>query len=104
MNISDQLEIVSGFLSFYNQNQDFFKSFEHIYLFGSVLSDAPFPNDIDLLLVYPRFKNELLSDINRIKKQAKHFFYIPVDITVLSIAELDQTAFLSKIKHYYKIK
>ena len=104
MTISDQLEIVSGFLSFYNQNQDFFKSFEYIYLFGSVLSDAPFPNDIDLLLVYPRFKNELLSDINRIKKQAKHFFDIPVDITVLSIAELDQTAFLSKIKHYYKIK
>ena len=104
MHISNRSDIASRFLSFYIQNQNSFKSFERIYIFGSVLSNNSFPNDIDILHVYSSFKNEILVDINKITEQTNHLFDIPLDITVLSIAELNQTAFLSRIKHYYRIK
>lgn len=104
MNTSNQSKIVNGVLDFYNLNQDLFKSFKRIYLFGSILSGNSFINDIDLLLVYSSFKNELLVDINLIIEQTNHWFDIPVDITALSVTELYQTAFLSRIKKYYRIK
>ena len=38
---------------------ELFKSFKSVYLFGSILNENRSPNDIDLLLVYKDFSNQL---------------------------------------------
>ena len=44
------------------QNIYLFSLFENVYLFGSILDDSKFSNDIDLLLIYSSYSNRILDD------------------------------------------
>ena len=82
-----------------------FDSFEHVYLFGSVLKSEKIYNDIDILVIYIKYSNRINNDILTISDELEKASGLPVDLTVLSVEEEKDTAFLEKIKpHYLKIK
>lgn len=81
-----------------------FNSFDNVYLFGSVLCEDLCPKDIDLLLVYSKYSNQLLNNIHLIRSNLQNEFNEPIDLTVLSFDELEETDFLKRIKLYYQIK
>lgn len=82
-----------------------FKSFEHVYLFGSVLDFDEIHNDIDILLIYKEYSNIITSDLQQISAVLEKATGMLIDITSLSVEEEKDTAFLEKIKlRYLKIK
>ena len=82
-----------------------FKNFEDVYLFGSALYEDKAPNDIDILLVYSQYSSDLIKSLNSIKSILSKIFDIPVDLTVLSNEELEETNFLEKLNfNYIKLK
>ena len=104
LNMSDQLSIKDRFIYFYLKNKYLFDSFEHVYLFGSIIKDKDFPNDIDLLLVYSKYSERLLFEKNQICSLIEYALDISVDITMLSVYELHDTIFLDRIVKYYQLK
>ncbi len=88
---------------FYDHNKELFALFENVYLFGSLLYND-YSNDVDMLLVYEKYKPELLYEVERIADEIENVLDLPVDLTVLSLEELYDTEFLSKIKEYRIIK
>ena len=77
--------------------------FKHIYLFGSVLDVNKYPNDIDILLIYNVYTDDVRQKANHIKKLLEDEFEIPVDLTLLSVNEEKEVDFLSRI-HWLCIK
>lgn len=87
------------------QNIYLFSLFENVYLFGSILDDSKFSNDIDLLLIYSSYSNRILDDLNQISSVLETMYRLPVDFTVLSIEEEKDIEFLRKIyPKYIKLK
>lgn len=80
-----------------------FNIFKHVYLFGSVLNVDRVPNDIDILLIYDVYTDEVIQKANHIKKLLEEEFEIPVDLTLLSVNEEKEVGFLSRI-HWLCIK
>ena len=78
-----------------------FKNFENVYLFGSVLYEDKAPNDIDILLVYSQYSSDLIKNLNNINSILSKMFEIPIDLTVLSTEELENTNFLKKLNFNY---
>lgn len=80
-------------------------SFEHVYLFGSILDPDRESNDIDVLLIYKEFSDRLREDLRLFIGKLESFTGLIVDTTVLSIKEEEDTAFLSRInQRYLRIK
>ena len=77
--------------------------FKHIYLFGSVLDVNKSPNDIDILLIYDVYIDEVRQKANHMKKLLEEEFELPVDFTLLSVNEEKEVGFLSRI-HWLCIK
>ena len=67
--------ILNGLL----QHMPLFRSFEHAYLFGSVLCENKYPGDMDLLLVYSEYSDGILSDTEHIQSFFEETFHLPVD-------------------------
>lgn len=87
------------------QNIYLFSLFENVYLFGSILDDSKFSNDIDLLLIYSSYSNRILDDLNQISSVLETMYSLPVDFTVLSIEEEKDIEFLRRIyPKYIKLK
>jgi len=87
------------------ESSDIFDYFSKVYLFGSSLNINKKPNDIDLLLVYGVYSKEVLAEKKAIILFLEELFELPIDITVLSEKELEETRFLKKLgKNYKKIK
>ncbi len=87
------------------QNIYLFSLFENVYLFGSILDDSKFSNDIDLLLIYSSYSNRILDDLNQISSVLETMYRLPVDFTVLSIEEEKDIEFLRRIyPKYIKLK
>lgn len=87
------------------QNIYLFSLFENVYLFGSILDDSKFSNDIDLLLIYSSYSNRILDDLNQISSVLETMHRLPVDFTVLSIEEEKDIEFLRRIyPKYIKLK
>ena len=87
------------------QNKYLFSSFENVYLFGSILDDSKFSNDIDLLLIYLSYSNRILDDLNQISYVLETMYRLPVDFTMLSIEEEKNIEFLKRIyPKYMKLK
>ncbi|TGM74292.1 nucleotidyltransferase domain-containing protein [Leptospira mtsangambouensis] len=74
-----------------------FKSFEHIFIFGSILKENKKPNDIDVLLLYSEYSNQLLTEFRYIKKEFSYFQEKPFSFIALSIKEEAETGFLKKL-------
>lgn len=75
---------------------DLFDSFEHIYIFGSILIKKD-PNDIDVLLIYSDYSDKLLSEFKLIKNAYQTLCETPFNFTVLSSNEEQELNFLKKI-------
>ena len=87
------------------QNIYLFSLFENVYLFGSILDDSKFSNDIDLLLIYSSYSNRILDDLNQISSVLETMYRLPVDFTLLSIEEEKDIEFLRRIyPKYIKLK
>lgn len=81
-----------------------FDDFENVYLFGSIL-DKKFPNNINILLIYSKFSDNLIYSTNNISNELQKILNFPIDLTVLSSEELKEVKFLDKIKlKYIRIK
>lgn len=91
-------------LVFLLQHISLFRLFNQAYLFGSVLNENKYPEDIDLLLIYSKYSDNILDDMGCICSLLEETFHLPVDLTVLSYEELIDTDFLEKIVTYYKLK
>lgn len=88
-----------------SEHIDLFDSFEYVYLFGSVLKSDKVYNDIDILAIYIKYSNRINNNVLMIADELEKASGLPVDLTVLSIEEEKDTAFLEKIKpHYLRIK
>lgn len=85
-------------------NPSLFDSFDHVYIFGSILCFDVCPNDIDLLLVYSVSSPKICEEIDLIKARIEEELHFPVDLTILSQNELIETDFLSRIGKYKLIK
>ena len=79
------------------QKSSLFQLFDHVYVFGSLLRSDAITNDIDLLLVYSSFSAIIIDIMISIKESLEEDFHIPIDLTVLSQAELIETDIMSMI-------
>lgn len=84
-------------------NKKLFVLFTQVYIFGSSLN-KPYPNDIDLLLIYKDFNDKILFEKNKISNFLENILKIHIDITILSERELEETRFLNNAYRYKKIK
>lgn len=91
----------SDFPKLINDHIDLFDCFKRVYLFGSVLKDKMYPSDIDILVIYQFYSNDVANKISVIADELEKASGFPIDLTVLSIKEENETAFLEKIKPYY---
>lgn len=92
-------------LNLIKQNMNLFNLFNNVYLFGSLLNPNKIPNDIDILLIYSVYSEQLLENVNQICNTLNKVSKFPLDLTVLSIAEEKELEFLKKQNlNYLKIK
>lgn len=88
-----------------NQHIKLFNSFNNIYLFGSILNIEKTPNDIDILLIYSEYSNNIINDLNIICSVFVNLSELPIDLTVLSVEEEKDTKFLKRLNSkYLKLK
>ncbi|GAN37015.1 hypothetical protein [Lacticaseibacillus paracasei] len=90
-------------ISAIEQEIELFKDFDCVFLFGSVLNDGIFSHDVDLLLIYQRDVRAIMHEVNPIVQSLGNILGYPIDVTVLSIAELKQTKFLDKLLDNYVV-
>lgn len=93
---------INSISEYITQHNRMFDLFSDVYIFGSVVVKANYPNDIDLLLVYEKYSDELQNQLKKISEHFKNAFGLYVDITVLSEEELKQTKFLQRLKNKYQ--
>lgn len=84
-------EHIKGILSLYN-------TFEQVYLFGSIIKPCIQNNDIDILVIYNKYTEELGKDLALFVKDIEKASGMLVDLTALSIEEEKEVAFLERIK------
>jgi len=100
MSIRFKMNKIVGSIS---ENRNIFDFFIKVYIFGSSINNKH-PNDIDLLLIYEDYKDILLlqNEKNDISLFLEKLLKLPVDITMLSERELEETRFLEKLASVYK--
>ena len=88
-----------------DSNLELFSQFDHVYLFGSALSGSELSADSDLLLLYSKYSDQLVSGCEQISQKLGNETGRVVDLTVLGIDEERHVGFLDRISpHYRKIK
>ena len=80
------------------QNMVLFRCFKNVFLFGSILDDESIPNDIDILLIYNMYIDEIKDEIINISSVLGRVCGLSVDLTVLSVDEEKDIGFLERIK------
>lgn len=82
-----------------------FDPFESVYLFGSAINPNLIHHDIDILIIYTKYSQEIENSLQNVLSKLGETINVPIDLTALSIQEEQDTAFLEKIEpHYLKIK
>ncbi len=103
MNILENLK--NNILNNLKQKISLFEGFENVYLFGSVLCESKIPNDIDILLIYSQYSNDLINNLNYIDSILSEMFEFSIDFTVLSMKEQENSNFLKRLNFkYVKLK
>lgn len=99
-------EAADNIITILKQQLSLFRDFSDVYLFGSVLSNPnTTPQDIDILLVYPALPDTLLGTVKVIRSVLEEECRMPVDLTVLSLAEEKDVHFLDRLNSkFYRIK
>ena len=96
---------INNLTEYIKRNIFLFKSFDNVYLFGSMLNNNTIPNDIDILLIYSEYSYKIQQDLIAISSVLEKEFEFPVDLTVLSINEERETKFLDRLNSsYLKLK
>lgn len=95
MHISTKLNKISNFII---EHIKLFNSFDHIYLFGSILDPSKNSNDIDILLIYSKYSDNLINESNLISSTLEMLTKLPIDLTILSVDEEKNTNFIKKLK------
>lgn len=82
-----------------------FHHFDSVYLFGSILDGKKIPNDIDVLLIYSKYSDEIKNEIKIFSSLLEQECGLQVDYTILSIEEENETGFIKRIHpRYLKLK
>lgn len=82
-----------------------FGPFECVYLFGSAMRLGCIPHDIDILIIYASYSQEIENASLEASTVLQKETGLPIDLTMLSVEEEKDTEFLKKIApHYLKIK
>lgn len=92
----------SIFVRLISAHKNIFSEFSKAYLFGSSLNNEC-PNDVDILLVYDKYSRDIENKKNAIELFLHNILKLPIDITMLSNQELEQTKFLQKVRLKYLI-
>lgn len=79
------------------ENIALFDLFDGVYLFGSVLDGTKIPNDVDVLLIYSVYSEEITYEAKRISHSLEDLTGSAIDLTVLSKDEERETHFLDRI-------
>ena len=85
------------------RNLDSLSAIKHLYVFGSVLESNSIPNDIDILLIYDEYTDDVKRASKHIKNVLEFEFDIPVDLVLLSTQEEKDVNFLNRI-HWIRLK
>jgi len=104
MDTSTKSNLNKDILKYIIRNIELFRCYNNVYLFGSSLNKNTIPKDIDLLLVYSDYTDEIVHDMKQIRSVLEEALNLPVDLTVLSLEELKTTDFLKKVTNYLKLK
>ena len=84
---------------------ELFKSFDFVYLFGSLVKGDKKPSDVDLLLIYKQYSDKLLVDIDKISIAFKSLHELSFDFTVISENEEKEINFINRLDcSYIRIK
>ena len=87
------------------ENLFLFDSFMHVYVFGSSLNSKVINNDIDLLVIYSKYSENINRNLKSISKELGMKSGLYIDLTALSEEEEQETGFLAKIQpNYLKLK
>lgn len=84
-----------------SENIDIFQSFDKVYIFGSILNQEKHSNDIDLLLLYRDYSNDIKEHINAITVYLEIQTSYIIDITALSSNEEKEVNFIAKLNNRY---
>ena len=71
--------MTNAVIIYIKQNIRLFDSFDNVYLLGSILSLKELTNDIDILLIYSKYNDIILTNINRIYSILERKFSLPID-------------------------
>ena len=87
------------------KNISLFNIFENVYLFGSILCKDKVSKDIDILLIYSKYSQDLIKNVNYASSILNDICNLPIDFTVLSVDEEKDIQFLQKLNfNYLKLK
>ena len=87
------------------RNITVFNHFDSVYLFGSILDGEKFPNDIDVLLIYSKYSDEIKNEAAIFSSLLEQECGLQVDFTILSVEEESETGFIKRIfPRYLKLK
>jgi len=101
----DSLTALNKVMDVIKYNFFLLNTFEDAYLFGSTLKGIEKINDIDILLIYKDFSEDIVTKTCAIRDLLEHVTGISADITTLSEHELAETRFLQELNGVYlKIK
>ena len=81
-----------------------FDPFESAYLFGSAINPNLIHHDIDILIIYTKYSQEIENSLQQVSDKLGETIDFPIDLTALSVQEEQDPAFLEKIQYYLKIK
>jgi len=102
MDILTNLEMSNRVRSLIVDNMQLLEGFEEIYIFGSILCTEKHPRDIDILLIYDFFKIDLIERRENIGRVIEKQMDLPVDITMLSCVEKEETHFMALINNKFE--
>lgn len=78
-----------------------FARFSKVYLFGSSIIQEETSNDLDLLLIYEAYSDDLIVECKKIRTELGNLAGMPIDITALSREEIIETNFLKRLNSKY---
>lgn len=99
------MELKNNVLEIIKEQISLFDPFESVYLFGSAINPNLIYHDIDILIIYTKYSQEIEDSLQKVSDKFGEIIDLPIDLTALSVQEEQDTAFLEKIEpHHLKIK